>query len=53
MFCLSTVQLDAAVLRQALLGDVDARHDLQTRQISGPFMRSGMRSRSTHSPSMR
>src|SRR6185437_9486661 len=24
-------QLDAAVLRQALLGDVDARHDLQTR----------------------
>ena len=34
--CLSTDQLDAAVLRQSLLGDIDAGHDLQSADHRAP-----------------
>ena len=47
------VHLDAPVLRPALLGDVDATHDLDTRRACGASRRRGGLSRSTSTPSMR
>ena len=45
-------ELECSHPGEALFGDVDAGHDF-CRWMSGFFMRRGMRSRSTHSPSMR